>query len=452
MNTKHHYDLVVVGAGMAGVGAAGKCAARGWSVAIVDRLPYGGTCALRGCDPKKILRRGAEIVDAARLLDGHGVDAGGLAVDWPALMARKQEFTDRTSAGLEAGLVDKGVETLHGDARFVSGGVLEVDGVALSADRFLIAAGRRPRTLAFPGAHHVIDSAQFLELPALPARALFIGGGFVSFEFAHMAARSGTDALIIDRHERPLRGFDPDLVERLVTAGTQAGVRVRTDTTVSRIDAVAGGFRVLLASHGQTQEVDVDLVVHGAGRVPNLDGLHLDAAGVAVTDRGVAVEPHLRSVSHESVWAAGDAADTAGLQITPVAVAEGKVAASNMLDGGTRVPDYMGMPTTVFSIPDLTRVGLLEEEARSRGIDVDVRFSDTGSWYSNFRIGATVGAVKILVDRRTDQIVGGHFLGHEYSELANIVGLGMQLGLTARQLRSVRMSYPTLGSDLGSLL
>ena len=207
-----NYDLIVIGAGMAGVAAANKCGAAGWRVAIVDALPYGGTCALRGCDPKKILRRGAEIIDAARLMQGKGIDSSDLSINWADLMAHKRGFTDPVPDKMEKGLLGNGVETLHGAARFTGSNTLEVDGTAYRSERFLVAAGAMPRPLSFTGADLAIDSTDFLNLEALPKRVLFIGGGFVSFEFAHIAARAGAKPIVVDRGARPLGSFDPDLV------------------------------------------------------------------------------------------------------------------------------------------------------------------------------------------------------------------------------------------------
>lgn len=133
-------------------------------------------------------------------------------------------------------------------------------------------------------------------------------------------------------------------------------------------------------------------------------------------------------------------------------MSEGKVAASNMLKAATTVPNYAGIPTAVFTIPELTRVGLLEPEAQELGLEVDVRYTDTSSWYSNYRIGETTAAAKILIDRSSDRIVGAHLLGPEYAELVNIIGLAMRLNLTTRELKSMTAAYPTVGSDLGSML
>jgi glutathione reductase (NADPH) len=450
--TTEAYDLVVIGAGMAGVSAANKCGAAGWRVAIIDALPYGGTCALRGCDPKKILRRGAEIIDSARLLRSKGIDEGGLAIDWPALMAHKRGFTDPVPQRMEDGLAGNGVAPLHGTATFTAPDRLTVDGRPLVFRHALIATGARPRPLDLPGAEHVIDSTAFLDLPHMPERVVFIGGGYVSFEFAHIAARAGSRPVIIDRGPRPLKGFDPDLVERLVARGAEVGIEVRRNAAITAVDALDRGYRVSVEVDGEATSIDTDLVVHGAGRVPQLDELDLDAAEVAHDEHGVTVAGHLQSTTNPAVYAAGDAADTIGAPLTPVAVFEGKVAASNMLKGTTTTPDYAGVPTAVFTIPELVRVGLLEDEATATGIDVDVRYNDTSGWYSNYLIGETTAATKILVDTSNDTIVGAHMLGPEYGELINVFSLAIKLGLTTRQLKSMTAAYPTVGSDLGSML
>lgn len=448
----HGYDLVVVGAGMAGVAAANKCAAAGWRVAIVDALPYGGTCALRGCDPKKILRRGAEVIDSARLMRGKGIDDTDLSINWADLIKHKHGFTDPVPGSIEQGLSGNGVETLHGQAQFTGPTTIAIDDRSYEAAHFLIATGARPRPLDFPGQEHLLDSTGFMDLPALPERILFVGGGFISFEFAHIAARAGSAPVILDRGPRPLKAFDPDLVELLIVRGADSGIELWRSTTITSIEPSETGYQVTVERAGDPQTVEFDLVVHGAGRAPELDGLDLEAAGIEWDEHGVRVAPHLQSTSNAAVYAAGDAANSPGLPLTPVAVFEGKVAASNMLKATTTVPDYEGVPTAVFTIPELTRVGTLEQEARDQGIDLEVRYRDTSGWYSNYRIGETTAATKVLIDRSTDRIVGGHLLGPEYGDLINFLGLAMKLRLTTRQLRSMIATYPTVGSDLGSIL
>lgn len=448
--TKKTYDLVVIGAGMAGTAAANKCASAGWRVAIVDELPYGGTCALRGCDPKKMLRRGAEVIDAARLMEGRGIVPGGLAIDWAGLMKHKRSFTDNVPGKMEAGLKANGVETLHGHVRFVGETTLQRDGGGrLEARNILIATGAVPRPLEFPGAELLADSTDFLELPALPPRVVFVGGGFISFEFAHIAARAGAEVTIVHHSERPLRRFDPDLVAMLVERSRAVGIRIVTGAEPERLTREGDGY--CLRAGGENFEAD--LVVHGAGRVAAVANLDLAAGGVDVAPSGgVAVHGHLQSVSNPAVWAAGDAAASPGEPLTPVAVFEGKVAASNMLKGKRIVPDYTGVPSAVFTIPELVRVGMLEEEARAAGLDLHVSFTDTSGWFSNRRIGESHAAAKVLIDKATGKLVGAHMFGPEYSEIINFFGLAMRTGLKASDLKKMVSAYPSVGSDLGALI
>ncbi len=451
--TKQSFDLIILGVGMAAISAANKCAADGWSVAVVDELPYGGTCALRGCDPKKMLRRGAEVIDAARLMQGKGIEAGDLKIDWADLVAFTRTFTDKMPDKIEGNLGSKGAATHHGTARFVNENTIEINGEErLQADHILIATGSKPRPIDVPGAAHLTDSTEFMRMETLPKRILFIGGGFISFEFAHIAARAGSDVCIIDRGELPLKGFDPDLVEKLVARGGEAGIEVRRRAVLRSIGKDDTGYRVTVETDGESEELRADLVVHGAGRVPEVDRLDLSAAGIDATKSGIAVNAYLQSVSNPKIYAAGDAADTSGAPLTPVAVFEGKVAASNMLKGNHTKPDYTGVPSVVFTIPELARVGMLESEAREAGYKVRVTENDTSGWYSNIRVGETCGATRVIIDEDSDKILGGHMLGHGYGEQINFLGLAMRLGLTTRDLKQMVSAYPSVGSDLGSML
>ncbi len=446
------FDLVVIGAGTAATSTANKCASAGWSVAVVDELPYGGTCALRGCDPKKMLRRGAEIVDAVHLMRGKGVETDSLRINWPDLMAFKRTFTDKMPGRVEGSLKKNGIETFHGEARFVDGNTVEVNGEEMSGRFILIATGAKPGNVEAPGAEFLIDSTQFMELDALPERILFVGGGFISFEFAHIAARSGSTVHIIDHGARPLKVFDPDLVDKLIQRTRNIGIEFHPATELRSIEQMDGGFKVSAERDGNEQSWNVDLVVHGAGRVADLDRLYLEAAEVEFSEKGVKVNEYLQSVSNPAVYAAGDASDTKGWPLTPVSFLEGRVAASNMLKGNNRIANYRGVPAVVFTIPELTRVGLLESEATELGLDYRVKFTDTGGWYANLRVGEDCAAVKVLIDDQADQIIGAHLFGPEYAELVNIFALAIKLGLKTADLKKMVSAYPSVGSDLGSLI
>ncbi len=446
------YDLIVIGTGAAGAGAASRCREAGWKVAIVDSLPYGGTCQLRGCDPKKVLVGASEALDWVRRMEGKGIRAPGAAIDWPELMRFKQTFIDGVGEGNEKWLSDAGVEALHGDARFTAPTVVRVNGRELATRHVHIAAGAMPVDLKITGQEHLTDSTRFLDLERLPPRIVFVGGGFISFEFAHIAARAGARVTLLHRSARPLGGFDPDLVALLVERTRELGIEVHLEAEVSGIDRTAEGLTVRASTPGGTFAVEADLAVHGAGRVPDIAGLGLDDAGVELGPRGIVVNEYLQSVSNPAVYAAGDVAATVGLPLTPVAAYEGRIAASNMLDGNRHTVDYPAIPSAVFTVPPLASVGLQEEEARRQGLKFETHFDKTGSWYSFRRLAEPHGAYKVLVEEGSGRILGAHVLGPNAEELINLFSMAMRGGLKSQDIKDVIFTYPTFASDMGYMV
>lgn len=446
------FDLIVIGTGTAAGGIANRCRAAGWSVAVIDDKPYGGTCALRGCDPKKMLRRGAEIIDAARHMEGHGIVPDGLRIDWTALQGHKRSFTDPVPMKREQGFAGKGIATFHGHARFIGPNTVAAGDEALHGRHIVIATGMTPRPLGIPGEALVTTSDEFLELEHLPRRVLLIGGGYVSFEFAHIAARAGAEITVLTRGSRPLTGFEPELVDLLVERSRAVGIAFHENAQVEAVERGPDGLRVQVAVNGQTQHFTADLVVHGAGRVPAIDGLDLDAGSVRATKRGIEVNEYLQSSSNPAVYAAGDVAATAGMPLTPVSSLEGKVVAANLLNGHHTTADYTGIPSAVFTIPALTRVGLLEAEAKAQGLDVEVKFTDMRGWFTVRRERETHAAAKVLIEKGSGRILGAHLLGPESTEVINLFALAMRSGLRVDALKNFVSAYPSAGSDLGYLV
>ena len=446
------FDLIAIGTGAGGSTAAYKCRKAGWEVAIIDSRPFGGTCALRGCDPKKVLVGAAELIDWNRRMGGNGISSKGIEIDWPALMRFKRTFTEPVPQNREKGYARAGIAAFHGRTRFLDKTTLQVDDDTLTGRFVLIAAGARPSTLGIPGAAHLTTSDQFLELEQLPERIVFVGGGYISFEFAHIAARAGARVQILHRGARPLEGFDPDLADRLVRATRELDVDVRINTAVEAVEKDGDHFVVKASTDGAGQSFETDRVVHGAGRVPDIDDIDLEKAGVEREKRGVTVNEYLQSVSNPAVYAAGDAAASGGLPLTPVAGMEGHVAASNMLEGNHRQPNHAGVPTVIFSIPSLASVGLREEEATKQGLKFRVKHEETSGWYSSRRVGEKYSGFKVLVEEGSDRILGAHLLGPHAEEVINVFALAIRSGLKADDLKTMIYAYPTSASDVSYMV
>jgi glutathione reductase (NADPH) len=440
------YDLVVIGTGVASKAAA-RCRAAGWSVAVVDSRPFGGTCALRGCIPKKIFVAAAEAVHATRALAGQGVRADAVAIDWPTRMGVKRGVTDPIPRGTEEGYASAGIDAVHGRARFVGPTTVAVGDQRLTGRFVLIAAGAMPQPLTFPGAEHVTTSEAFLELDALPTRVVFVGGGFISFEFAHVAARAGAHATIVHRGSRPLEPFDPDLVDQLVGRSRELGIDVELGAEVRAVEATSGGLAVRAEIEGRERRFEGDLVVHGAGRVPEIHDLDLAVASVKTERRGVVVNEHLQSVSNPAVYAAGDAA-ASGPPLTPVADHQADVVATNLLEGNRRRVDYRGLASAVFTVPPLASAGLTEKAAREQGLRYRVRREDTSGWLSTKRAGETASGSKVLIEEDTGRIVGAHLFGPRADEVINVFALAIRLGARAEDLKQVLYAYPGVSSDI----
>jgi glutathione reductase (NADPH) len=447
---ERQFDLVVVGTGVTSA-VASRCREAGWTVAVIDSRPFGGTCALRGCVPKKILVGAAEAVQAARDLGGQGVPAEGVTLAWPELMRFKRSMVDPTPERVEQAWAKIGVEPFHGRARFVGPTTLAIGEDRLVGRRILLAAGAKPAPLPFVGAGRLTTSEEFLNLDRLPSRLVFVGGGYISFEFAHVAARAGAEVTILHRATRPLEAFDPDMVDLLVKRTRELGIRVELDTEVRGVDAAGGGVVVRGRQNGGERRFEADLAVHGAGRVPDIDDLDLEVAGVKREKLGIIVNQFLQSVSNPAVYAGGDAAAN-GPKLTPKADHDVLVLTANLLQGNHRSPNYEGLASAVFTVPPLASSGLSDAVARTRGLRFRTNRQDTSGWYNTRRVGESVSGFKVLVEEETNRVLGAHLLGPHADEVINLFAVAIRLGLRADALKETLYAYPTYGSDIRFML
>ena len=434
----------------------------------------------------------AEVIDWNHRMGDKGINnTKDIHIKWQDLMRFKRSFTEPVPKAREDQFSNAGIDTFHGHASFTDSTTIKViekngEGTiahVLNGKYILVATGAKPAKLNIPGEEHVTISDQFLELDYLPDRIVFIGGGYISFEFAHIAARAGVKKItILHRSNKPLGQFDPDLVDQLLQSTRDLGIDVQLQTEVKGIvrssnDGLTVNAFYVGENENRTKEehiIETDMVVHGAGRVPDIETLDLEAAGIEYDKKkGIKVNEYLQSISNPAVYAAGDiVGGSGGPQLTPIATYDGKIVASNLLKGNHLKPNYIGVPSVVFTIPPLASVGLQETAAKEQGLHFKTNFQkNTSGWYTSRRIGESYSGFKVLVEQRQGnattatnsddddfesndggRVLGAHILGTHAEEIINIFALAIKFGLNITDIKNAIFSYPTKSSDIGYML
>lgn len=443
-------DILVLGTGPAGGKIAAGLAHAGRDVIVADR-PVGGTCALHGCNPKKVMVAQAELVARCRGLEGHGISSPP-GLDWADLERFTRSFTEPVTEATTKGLRKAGARVIDGHGRFTRPGTVRVGDTDVDAEFVVVAVGARPAPLPFPGAEHVMISDDFFTLRTLPRRIAFIGGGFVAAELAGVARTCGAETVVLQRGPRLLPGFDPDLADRLADLMRDGGIDVRVGHEVTGIERDGDGYLVHARDGDGGTSLRCDLVVHGAGRRPALDGLDLDAGGVTHGPRGIAVDSESRSTSNPHVLAAGDCADTDLAPLTPAAEHQARLVLDTLLRDGRRRPQTPVLPGVAFTWPPLARVGMLEAEARDGGTAVRVSAGETDRWAAVRKAGGPGGGYKVIIDEKTDMILGAHLLGPGAEETINLFALVMAARMPASDLKGMPFTFPTFASGVGNML
>ena len=448
------YDVVVVGSGTSGQTAAFQLKEKGLNVVVIEKADRpGGICALAGCQPKKWFYEATEAVARARHLEGKGIVSAPEG-NWAQVLEQKQQFTSGIPEGTIKNLQEAGINFVAGEAAFLNNETLSVNGKQVQAKFFILATGAKPMQLPIEGKEHVITSDDFLDLDALPPSICFIGGGFISFEFAHFAARLGKAKqrlVILEVADRPLGPFDAEMVELLVEASQAEGIEVMCGVEINAIEKLDKGFLIHTANDGS---FETDLVVNGAGRAPDLDALKLNAAGIEFCKRGITVDQTLRT-SNRRIFAIGDCVET--IQLARVADKEAQVAAENILAeldlGRKSTMDYGAVPAILFTYPQLGMVGQTEDSLKQVGQNYHKSFAKNLSWPTYKRLGLKHAAYKILTDAN-NLILGAHILSDQASGVINTIKQAMLNRTTVDELyqQTIVSPYPTRESDLSYML
>jgi glutathione reductase (NADPH) len=446
---QYDYDLFVIGGGSGGVRAARMAAGTGARVAIAEEHRFGGTCVIRGCVPKKLFVYASEFSEIFKEAEGFGWTVGAAHFNWQTLRANKDREVERLSGIYRGGLERAGVTIVNSRAVLTDAHTVRLlkEERSVTARIILLATGSWPFIPKFPGSEYAITSNEAFDLPKLPISIAIVGAGYIGLEFAGIFHGLGVDVTVVHRGPRLLRGFDEDMQIGLAEAMTARGVKLALNTEVAAIEKGAHSY-TLLGKNGA--RIEADLVMYATGRVPNTTNLGLEEAGVALGTYGQIKVDEYSQTSTPNIYALGDVTDKVNL--TPVAIDEAMRFVDTVFRGKPTPVDHHGIPTAVFSQPEIGTVGLTEEAARkncSGGVDI---------YKTSFRpLKATLAGtiermlMKIVVDRATDQVVGVHILGPDAAEMAQILAIPLRLGARKADFDATMALHPTAAEELVTL-
>lgn len=443
-----HFDVIIIGSGPAGTKVATNCAKENRSVAVIESRGYGGTCPLRGCIPKKVLTSVTDTMEQNNQLIHDGIENKS-SINWKELMDYKRTFTASVSASMEENLQEAGISTFHGEATFMSENQIKVGTATyLTGEKIVIATGAEPVDLPINGKEHLITSDEFLELENLPRKIIFIGGGYVSFELAHVAARVGCEVHILQRSDSVLKQFDADLAQSLLQESENMGVHVHLNAPATEINKSDNAYTVTTKQNHNVVTFTGDLVVHGAGRTPNIETLLPEQGKVAFDKAGITVNEFLQSISNPNVYAAGDAANTPGDPLTPVGSKEADVLSHNLLRDEKQTMNYTGTPSVVFTSPKLAKAGISVSDSNERKLNV--HYTDAANFFTYSHLQTTYAQAKIITDVNDEYILGAHLISNQADELINYFAMAIQLNIKKADLKNLTYVFPTAVSDIPS--
>jgi len=440
---EREFDLFVIGAGSGGVRASRFSAARGARVAIAEEGALGGTCVNVGCVPKKLFVYASHFRDEmSEAAAGYGWTVGQLGFDWPTLRDNKTREIERLN-GIYAGLLrDAGVRQIDGRARIVGPHAVEVAGVRYSTENILVATGGWPTLPDIPGAELGVTSNEVFYLDTLPRRAIIVGGGYIAVEFAGIFHGLGVDVTQLHRGPLFLRGFDDDVRRHLADQMQGRGIDLRMGTNLTAIAKARSGLRATLTDGSQ---LEADLVLFAIGRHPNSANLGLEDVGVELApDGSVRVDAYSRT-SVPSIWAIGDV--TNRLNLTPVAIHEGVCLSETLFGKAPRSPDHENVPAAVFSQPPVGTVGLTEAAARQRHGEVDVYRTTFRTLKHTLTHSHERTLMKLVVDRKTDRVLGLHMVGPEAGEIVQGFAVAIKAGATKADFDATLGIHPTAAEE-----
>jgi glutathione reductase (NADPH) len=439
---QYDYDLFTIGAGSGGVRASRVSAVYGAKVAVAEERYLGGTCVNVGCIPKKLLVYAAHFSEDFENAAGFGWTVGERRIDWRKLIANKDKEINRLNDVYRKLLQDSGVTIIEKRAEIVDPHTVVVGGKKITARYILVAVGSWPVVPKIPGAEHAITSNEAFYLPELPRKAIIVGGGYIGVEFAGILHGLGVEVTQIYRGPLFLRGFDDDCRTILAEEMRKRGVDLRFSTVIERIEKTGGSLRAVFEDG---TALKVDQILYATGRLPNTRNLGLDQARVELKMNGAVMVDDFSKTNLDSIYAIGDCTDR--IMLTPVAIAEGRAVAETVFNNNPMKPNYINVPSAVFSSPNIGTVGLTEALARKQYKTIDVYRTSFRPLKHTMTGRDDKIMMKIVVDQATDKVLGCHMVGPDAGEIIQGIAVALNCGATKAQFDATIGIHPTAAEE-----
>ncbi len=458
MTQPEQFDAIIIGVGQAGKPLAIDLAGAGWKTAIIERNYVGGSCINYGCTPTKTMLASAKLAHQARRSSDYGVHTGDVQVDFKAVIDRKNKVVEQFRQGIEDKLTStKNLTLIEGEARFSGSKQVTVsltDGGerVLAANHIFIDTGTHPARPNLPGLDTVdwLTSTTLMDVTELPKHLLILGGGYIGVEFSQMFRRFGSDVTIIQRGAQLLNREDADMADALTTVLTDEGITVHCNATAERVSKTATGeIELVVKTSTGSQTLTGTHLLIAIGTAPNTSALNLRVANIRADERGFILVNERLETNQPGVYATGDV--NGGPAFTHISYDDYRILRDNLLHNGHRTTTDRPVPYTVFTDPQLGRIGLNETQARDQKKTIRVATMPMSSVARAIEVGETNGLMKVIIDADTDQILGASILGIEGGEIMSMLQLAMMGKLTTRQLKETIFAHPTLAEALNNL-
>ncbi|ADC52108.1 mercuric reductase (plasmid) [Alkalihalophilus pseudofirmus OF4] len=443
------YDLLIIGSGGAAFSAAIKAIEYGAKVGMIERGTVGGTCVNIGCVPSKTLLRAGEINHLAKVNSFTGLQTSAGEVELAPLIKQKNKLVSELRNQKYVDLIDEyGFDLIEGEAKFVNENIVEVNGKKLSAKRFLIATGASPSLPSLSGLEEVdyLTSTTLLELRKVPKRLTVIGSGYIGMELGQLFHNLGSEVTLMQRSERLLKEYDPEISEAVEKALIEQGINLVKGATLERVEQVGKLKKVHVTIDGKKKVVESEQLLVATGRKPNTDSLNLSAAGVEVGKRKEILINDYARTSNEKVYAAGDV--TLGPQFVYVAAYEGGLVADNAIGGLNKKLDLSVVPGVIFTNPSIATVGLTEEQAKEKGYEVKTTVLPLDAVPRAIVNRETTGVFKLVADAKTLKVLGVHIVSENAGDVIYAATLAVKFGLTVEDLKESLAPYLTMAEGL----